>query len=210
MSHRGLGLTTTMAPLLPRPHAAWDSRAMVAAPDSALASRPSNPLWAILRRRRCSFTAAAAIETRCAVCTHEGLLLRRAALRSRSCDDCNCGHYVITMSAAAVPPMRLFERRRTRRASPRWAATLQIGAPSQPPLSESPCRRRRAVNDLSSRARRVCAIHVDAAVLYCFIPRTLLLKSYVGCIAKNGPGAQSASGALSVFQLLHPETDPRI
>ena len=31
-----------------------------------------------------------------------------------------------------------------------------------------------------------------------------------GCIAKNGPGAQSASGAVSIIQLLHPEPDPRI
>ena len=89
---------------------------------------------------------------------------------------------------------------------------MQIGAPSQPPLSESPCRRRRAAFALSSSTRRGCAIQVDAAVPIEIASSHAPFYSKVtpGAIAKNGPGAQSASGAVSIIQLLHPEPDPRI
>ena len=196
----------------PAPTPLGTADAMVAAPVA-----PSRADLRILCGRFCAAVAVASqrrLQSRRAarhVCTHEGLLLRRGALRSRSCDDCNCGHYVITMSAAAVPPLRLFERRRTRRASPRWAATFQIGAPSH----NRRCPGRPAADGglslISPRAH--CASVQYTSTRPCFIASSrapFCSTATWGAIAKNGPGAQSASGALSISQLLHPETDPRI
>ena len=73
-----------------------------------------------------------------------------------------------------------------------------------------PRRRRRAAFALSSSARRIYAIYVDTAVLIASSHAPFCSNATPGAIAKNGPGAQSASGAVSIIQLLHPEPDPRI
>ena len=200
-----------MAPLLPRPHAAGRrAHAMVAAQIA-----PSRADLRILCGRFCAAVAVA---------SQRRLQSRRAA---RHGAPPKASHSVGRSSAAArvviaisailqsslappssrrcglsndvAPAARVHAKRRRCNLVHRAAAAARPTSPRKEGRHRPLLERTTCLCNTRGRGRA-----------YCVIPRTLLLKYYVGCMQRTGPGHITASGAVSIIQLLQPEPDPQI